>query len=47
MILSTDFMNLVNEKQGIVSAKIKTAVEISDKEKSAITRSLKHILAKI
>lgn len=37
----TDFLNLVNEKRGIVSAKIKTAVDISDKEKSAITEKLK------
>jgi len=41
-----DFINLVNEKRGVVTAKIKTAVEITDKEKSAITAQLKNYTGK-
>lgn len=42
----TDFLDLVNEQRGIVKAKIKTAVEITDKEKNTITEKLKHYTGK-
>lgn len=38
--ISIDFLNLLNEKQGIVIAKVKTAVEIGDKEKSSLASKL-------
>ena len=41
-----DFLNLVNDKRGIAEAKIKTAVEISDKEKSALAEKLKKYTGK-
>lgn len=39
--IADDFMTLVNEKQGIVPAKIKTAVEITEAEKKALIEKLK------
>lgn len=39
--IADDFMALFNEKQGIVPAKVKTAVEISDSEKKALIDKLK------
>src|SRR4030095_3099686 len=41
-----DFLDLVNQKRGIVTAKIKTAVEITEKEKSAISEKLKKYTGK-
>jgi len=41
-----DFLNLVNEKRGIAPAKIKTAVEISETEKSALSEKLKKYTGK-
>jgi len=41
-----DFLDLVNQKHGIVTAKIKTAIEISEKEKSAISEKLKEYTGK-
>ena len=41
-----DFLDLVNEKRGVVTAKIKTAVDITDKEKAAITDKLKKYTGK-
>ena len=38
--ISVDFYDLLNEKRGIVTAKIKTAIAITDKEKSNITAKL-------
>lgn len=39
--ISVDFENLINEKKGIAKVNIKTAVEISEKEKDNLTESLK------
>jgi F-type H+-transporting ATPase subunit delta len=39
--ITEDFLDLVNEKQGIVKAFVKTAVDISDSEKAALTARLK------
>lgn len=39
--ISDDFAALVNEKQGIVLAKVKTAIEITDGEKKALTDKLR------
>jgi F-type H+-transporting ATPase subunit delta len=44
--LADDFIHLVNEKQGIVSAKIKTAINISDSEKASLTEKLKKYTGK-
>jgi len=44
--IAEDFINLANEKEGIVTAKIKTAVEISDREKSTLTAKLKKYVGK-
>lgn len=44
--ISDDFLNLVNEKQGIVMAKIKTAVEINETEKKALAEKLKKYTGK-
>jgi F-type H+-transporting ATPase subunit delta len=41
-----DFLNLVNDKRGVITAKIKTAVEISGNEKSALTEKLKKYTGK-
>lgn len=38
--IAKDFLDLVNEKHGIVKAKIKTAIEISDKDKKQLTEKL-------
>jgi F-type H+-transporting ATPase subunit delta len=38
--ISIDFPDLVNEKRGILSAKIKTAVEITEQEKKTISEKL-------
>jgi F-type H+-transporting ATPase subunit delta len=35
-----DFLDLVNEKRGIVKAHIKTAINISDKEKKSLTEKI-------
>ncbi|HAX47662.1 MAG TPA: ATP synthase F1 subunit delta [Ignavibacteria bacterium] len=39
--ITEDFQALVNEKQGIVLAKVKTAVEINEAEKNALIEKLK------
>lgn len=39
--ITDDFATLVNEKQGVVLAKVKTAIEITDGEKKALTDKLK------
>lgn len=39
--IADDFQMLVNEKQGIVLAKVKTAVDITDSEKKALVDKLK------
>lgn len=39
--IADDFVSLVNEKQGIVPAKIKTAIELSDSEKRPSAINLK------
>ncbi|MCI0448737.1 MAG: ATP synthase F1 subunit delta [Chlorobi bacterium] len=44
--IADDFINLAKEKAGIVSAKIKTAVEISDKEKTSLAAKLKKYVGK-
>lgn len=44
--LAEDFIHLVNEKQGIITAKIKTAIEISDSEKTSLTEKLKKYTGK-
>jgi F-type H+-transporting ATPase subunit delta len=44
--IAQDFINLVNEKKGIVMAKVKTAVEITDKEKNAISEKLTKYVGK-
>jgi len=41
-----DFLYLVNEKQGIVLANVKTAVDISEKEKTSLTAKLKQYTGK-
>lgn len=41
-----DFLYLVNEKQGIVLASVKTAVDISEKEKASLTAKLKQYTGK-
>ncbi|MBZ0201907.1 MAG: ATP synthase F1 subunit delta [Ignavibacteria bacterium] len=41
-----DYLNLVNEKQYIVLASVRTAVEISDKEKAALSEKLKTFAGK-
>lgn len=41
-----DFLNLVNEKRGIVTARVKTAIEISENEKSALSERLKKYTGK-
>lgn len=38
--IAKDFVQFVNEKRGIVEAKIKTAVQITDKEKKLLTQKL-------
>lgn len=35
-----DFLDLVNEKRGIVKAHIKTAIDISDKDKKSLTEKI-------
>lgn len=42
----TDFLDLVNEKRGVVTAKIKTAVDVTEKEKVALTEKLKKYTGK-
>ena len=44
--IADDFVSLVNEKQGIVPAKIKTAIELSDSEKKALSDKLKTFTGK-
>ena len=44
--ITDDFLDLVNEKQGIVLAKIKTAIEITDSEKKALIDKLKQYTGK-
>lgn len=44
--IAEDFINLVNEKQGIISAKIKTAVDLSDSEKKSLSEKLKQYTGK-
>ena len=39
--ITDDFATLVNEKQGVVLAKVKTAIEITDGEKKALTDKLR------
>ncbi len=39
--ITDDFATLVNEKQGVVLAKVKTAVEITDGERKALTDKLR------
>ncbi|NOS85752.1 MAG: ATP synthase F1 subunit delta [Ignavibacteria bacterium] len=39
--ITDDFASLVNEKQGVVLAKVKTAIEITDGEKKALTDKLR------
>jgi len=39
--IADDFQALVNEKQGIVLAKVKTAIDITDSEKKALIDKLK------
>jgi len=41
-----DFLNLVNDKRGIVTASIKTALEISENEKFAISEKLRKYTSK-
>ncbi len=38
--ISVDFLDLLNEKTGVVAANIKTAIEISETEKQDISRKL-------
>ena len=42
----TDYLALVNEKTGIVTATVRTAVAVTDKEKSAINNRLKKYIGK-
>ncbi|MCC6866732.1 MAG: ATP synthase F1 subunit delta [Ignavibacteria bacterium] len=44
--IADDFADFVNEKHGIVSAKIKTAVEINDTEKKNLSKKLKQYTGK-
>lgn len=44
--ITDDFINLFNEKQGIVQAKVKTAVEITAAEKKTLTDKLKQFTGK-
>lgn len=44
--ITEDFLTLVNEKQGVVLAKVKTAIEITDSEKKALTDKLKQYTGK-
>jgi F-type H+-transporting ATPase subunit delta len=44
--IAEDLLNLMNEKQGIVIAKVKTAVEVTEKEKTSITAKLKQYTGK-
>lgn len=39
--IADDFISLVNDKQGIVTAKIKTAIDLSDSEKKSLAEKLK------
>jgi F-type H+-transporting ATPase subunit delta len=44
--ISADFINLYNDKKGIISARIKTAIEITDKEKNVLSEKLKKYVGK-
>lgn len=44
--ISIDFINLVNEKRGIVIANIKTAIELTDSEKKNLETKLKEYTGK-
>lgn len=44
--IADDFIKLVNDKQGIVTAKIKTAIELSDGEKKSLADKLKSYTGK-
>lgn len=44
--IAEDFLNLVNEKQGIISAKIRTAVDLSESEKKSLSEKLKQYTGK-
>ncbi len=44
--IADDFETLVNEKQGVVLAKVKTAIEITDSEKKALTDKLRSFTGK-
>lgn len=42
-VICEDFLDLVNEKKGIVKANVKTALEISDEQKKSIENILKKL----
>ena len=44
--ITEDYLDLVNEKEGVVKAFVKTAVDISDSEKSALNAKLKDYTGK-
>jgi len=44
--ISSDFLDLLNEKRGIVIAKVKTAIGITDTEKKSLTEKLENYLGK-
>lgn len=44
--IASDFISLVNEKQGIITAKIKTAIDLSENEKNSLTEKLKKYTGK-
>jgi F-type H+-transporting ATPase subunit delta len=44
--IADDFLTLVNEKQGLVLAKVKTAIDITDSEKKALIDKLKQYTGK-
>jgi len=44
--ISTDFSDLIKEEKGILDARIKTAVEISDESKKTLTAKLKQYTGK-
>ncbi|RPI15639.1 MAG: ATP synthase F1 subunit delta [Ignavibacteriae bacterium] len=44
--ISVDFLNLVNEKRGIVTANIRTAIELTESEKKNLESKLKEYTGK-
>jgi F-type H+-transporting ATPase subunit delta len=44
--ITEDFLDLVNQERGVVTAKVRTAVEVTDKERDTISRKLSQYVGK-